>query len=491
MLTTILIALSLLLVYIAQQTRKRRNFPPGPFPWPLVGNQSYVHMLSRKLGGQHYAFLELCKRYGSNIISLRLGGNDVIVVSDSKLIQQVFNKEEYDGRPWNEFTKIRNFGKKKGITLNDGPEWKELRGWTVRNLKNVGFARQKMRELLRSELEIILEKLGEGGVRYVKHAIIPAVINVLWTLLTGDQLGNDTKLHQFNKLLERRAQLFDLSGGLLSSFPWLRYIMPDATGYNVLISLNNEIKNLLMATINEHKRQYHKGAEADLIDLFLYEMKREKTTKSETTLFSDDNLLLLMIDFFIAGTNNTTAALDFLFFHMVKYQDVQNKLHEEIDRVIGSNRLPNLEDKLNMPFTEAVIIECQRIWSIFPIIGPRRVLADTTLEGYTIPKNVIVLMNVFAHNMDPELYPDPESFKPERFMKDDAFQSDDNITTFGRGRRRCPGEALARSSIFLLFVGVMQKYRLLPVPGEESIKLDVTTGINVIPKPYKTLLVPR
>lgn len=86
-----------------------------------------------------------------------------------------------------------------------------------------------------------------------------------------------------------------------------------------------------------------------------------------------------------------------------------------------------------MPFTEAVLTECQRMWVVTPIIGPRRVLADTTLGGYTIRKNTTVLMNIFANNMDPKLYPDPTSFKPERFFKDSAYQSDDHVVTFGKG----------------------------------------------------------
>lgn len=86
-----------------------------------------------------------------------------------------------------------------------------------------------------------------------------------------------------------------------------------------------------------------------------------------------------------------------------------------------------------MPFTEAVLTECQRMWVVTPIIGPRRVLADTTLGGYTIRKDTIVLINIFANNMDPKLYPDPTLFKPERFIKGDAYQLDDNVLTFGKG----------------------------------------------------------
>lgn len=488
--TSILFILTLFIIFIALQKQRKTNSPPGPFPWPFVGNQFYLKALSRKFGGQHHAFIELGKRYNSGIISLRLGGEDIIVAIDKEIIQEVLSREEFDGRPWNEFTKIRNMGLRKGITMNDGVEWKELRNWAVRNLKNVGFAKQKMETLLLDELVSVMEKLKQGDMHRIKFAIETAVINVLWKLLTGQQIFVNSKLEYFITLLERRAEAFEICGGVFTSFLWLRYIFPNVIGYDIIYSLNKELKSLIMSTIEEHKCRYKKGAEEDFIDLFLREMTTYEN-KTTVPLFTEDNLLVLLIDFFIAGINNTTSTLDFLFLHMIKYQGLQNKLHKEIDNVIGPERLPNLKDATNMPFTEAILTECQRMWVVTPIIGPRRVLADTTLGGYTIRKNTTVLMNIFANNMDPNLYPDPTSFKPERFIKEGVYQSDDKLITFGKGKRRCPGEALAKSAIFLLFVGVMQKYRLLPAPNEESVKLEITSGLTIAPKPYKAFLVPR
>lgn len=88
-----------------------------------------------------------------------------------------------------------------------------------------------------------------------------------------------------------------------------------------------------------------------------------------------------------------------------------------------------------MPFTEAVLCESQRIWLVTPVIGPRRVLDDTTLGGYTIPKNTTVLLNIFYNNMNPELFPDPTLFKPERHLdKQGAYKMDQNVILFGKGK---------------------------------------------------------
>ncbi|XP_039310857.1 probable cytochrome P450 305a1 isoform X1 [Solenopsis invicta] len=512
--TVALVILTILLITILLRQRLKR--PPGPFPWPFFGNRYYLQKLTRKYGGQHFAFKELSKMYKSGIISLRLGTSNVIVVSDSRLIHEICLSEKFDGRPWNEFIKLRNMGLRKGITMNDGPEWKELRMWTVRTLRSVGFARQTMMDLITEEMTLIMKRLADGGVQRIRPAFAPVVINVLWLLVTGRKPSDDlTRLQNFLDLLERRAQLFDMSGGILATFPWIRYVAPERSGYNVLVTLNNELKNFLMDTINEHKKRYVKGNEADFIDMFLQEMNKEeqedkvsvfsgagpvalsisrrRPENAALAIFSDDNLLVTLIDFFIAGTSTTTATLDILFLQMANHQDIQRKLHEEIDTVIGRHRLPQLEDRVKMFYTEAILTECQRLWLVTPVIGPRRVLENTILDGYEIPKNTTVLINVYSNNTDPEFFPDPNSFKPERHInKDGIYQiQHENVINFGKGRRRCPGEALAKSAIFLLFVGIMQKYRLLPVPGQNCINVEFNSGLTCTPKPYEMLIVSR
>lgn len=244
--TLILVMLTMLLVNVILRL-KTTKYPPGPFSLPFVGNQLCLRKLTRQLGTQHYAFLELCRQYNSDIITLRLGANDVVVVSSNQYIQEVLRRDEFSGRPWNEFVKIRNMGKKKGITMNDGEEWKELRAWSMRILKDVGFAKREMTLLLMDELILILGKLKDGGdVQQIRPMMAPAVINVLWSMVTGTRIHDDARFKYFANLLERRAQAFDMAGGIISAYPWLRYIAPNASGYNILVRLNDELRNFLM-----------------------------------------------------------------------------------------------------------------------------------------------------------------------------------------------------------------------------------------------------
>lgn len=95
----------------------------------------------------------------------------------------------------------------------------------------------------------------------------------------------------------------------------------------------------------------------------------------------------------------------------------------------------NFKSNRRMPFTEAILTECQRMWVVTPIIGPRRVLSDTTLDGYKILKNTTVLINIYSNNMDPENFPDPTSFKPERYINENGtYQPQESIILFGKGQ---------------------------------------------------------
>lgn len=89
-----------------------------------------------------------------------------------------------------------------------------------------------------------------------------------------------------------------------------------------------------------------------------------------------------------------------------------------------------------LPYTEAVITESQRLWPPFPIIGPRRCLRDTNLGGYKIPKDSTILLNMYSIHVDPEIYPDPHTFKPERFIKDGVYEPNASNFSFGKGTKR-------------------------------------------------------
>nr|XP_033340660.1 probable cytochrome P450 305a1 isoform X1 [Megalopta genalis]XP_033340661.1 probable cytochrome P450 305a1 isoform X2 [Megalopta genalis]XP_033340662.1 probable cytochrome P450 305a1 isoform X1 [Megalopta genalis] len=487
--TVILVLLIVIFMLFSTFTRlKMENHPPGPFSWPIIGNQFLLNQLCVKYGGLHLATIELCKQYRSDAITLYLGMNKMVVVSGVKLVTAVINRGEFEGRPFDEFIKIRTFGKKQGITMNDGPAWKELSSWMIHTLTDFGYGKRPMIDMITDELDAILENLKGGGVRTLKPIVAPATLNVLWQFTMGKHFNMGPRLEYFIDMMDRRSRMFDVTGGALSSFPWLRYVAPEASGYKLLVTLNDELKNFFMETLMEHKKNYVPGKVTDIIDKFMSEMMKNR---ADDTVYTEDQLMVILMDFFIAAFTTTATVLEFLFLYMIIHQDVQRKLQKEIDSAIPPDRLPDTADRLKLPYAEAIISETMRMWPVFPLIGPRRVLCDTELGNYRIPKETTILINNYSVNRDPELYPEPDKFKPERHIKNGAYEPDMNSIIFGKGRRKCPGAILAKTATFVIFVGVMQRFTLLPVPGKEPKSIEIIPGLAITPKPYDVLLVPR
>jgi len=190
---------------------------------------------------------------------------------------------------------------------------------------------------------------------------------------------------------------------------------------------------------------------------------------------------MVLQDFFIAGTDTTTTTITWGLLYLTKYTAIQKKLQQEIDKVIGRERTPAMSDLKLMPYTEAAIMEIQRIASILPLSVFRSTREDTTLDGYFIPKNTMIIPNLWLLHHDPVNFPDPEVFKPERFLtEDNKIKRIETLNPFGMGKRQCLGEGLARMEIFLYLTSLLQHFTFQKPEGKE-INLDYKFTIVLEP----------
>jgi cytochrome P450 len=123
---------------------------------------------------------------------------------------------------------------------------------------------------------------------------------------------------------------------------------------------------------------------------------------------------------------------------MILNPRVMKKSQEELDRVVGKDRLPDFSDKGNLPYVDAVIKEVFRWNPPFPINIPNKVMQDDVYRGYFIPAGATMIQNIWMVFRDPKIYPDPESFNPDRFLKDgkiDPLVLNPEDRVFGTGRR--------------------------------------------------------
>lgn len=489
LLCSLLITLILIIIQSLIKSRKRPdNFPPGPAFQPWVGNTVQLRSEARQVGGQHILFEKWSKDYKSDLIGLKLGGEYVVVVSSYELIKQVHLSEVFEGRPDNFFLRLRTMGTRKGITCTDGPIWYSHRNFTMKQMRNIGYGRTPMEEHIIQEgddLISFIDQLNESPI-WPGSFLATSVINVLWFMTTGQHLKRtDERLNTLLSLLNRRSKAFDICGGVMTQFPWLRFLAPDRTGYNLILELNKELNNFIMESINEHKVIFEKSErkkDSDLIYAYLKEMDEGSFDARES--FDESQLIMTILDFFIAGSQTTSNTLDLALMMLATKPEIQERAFNEIHKHLDSKEFPLLSYKTKFPYVNALIMEVQRFFHIVPISGPRRALWQTTLKDYNIPKNTTILMNLRSVLMDEAHWKDPQNFRPERFLDDkNTVLKDEYFIPFGQGRRRCPGDQLARSCLFSFLCNILQNYKI-EANSSSNISTTLCPGILLTPKPY-------
>nr|UUB32680.1 cytochrome P450 CYP305F1 [Dendroctonus valens] len=484
MLTEILlfvVCIILLLYYISND--RCQKFPPGP-PWrPFIGNGPELRKLAKEYGGQHLAFTELARRYDTEVVGLQLGKERVICVCSYATVRQVLTSDDYQGRPDNFFMKLRTMGTRKGITVTDGDLWKEQRAFLVSHLRALGFGTTLMEHMIKEEIKQTIT-LIEKNVEMVdlSATLAPSILNILWTLTSGKNVKGNNRIERLLQLLRQRTRAFDMSGGTLNNYPWLRFVAPEKSGYNLMKTINIEVRNLIMETINDHKKSWTDERCDDFIYSFLTEMKKREGKRS---YFSEEQLVMVCLDIFIAGSATTSNTIDTALLAMILYPEVQEKVHQSLDSAFKKDEDVSYCDKERVPYVNAVLLECQRFFPVVPVIGPRRVLRTTHLDEYLIPKETTVLLNLHSVHHDQNYWKDPAVFRPERFLDENSnLICQDRVLTFGLGKRRCLGDALARACLFLFFVEILRKYNI-EYTGSTKPTGKQTPGMIMSPEHYK------
>jgi cytochrome P450 len=197
---------------------------------------------------------------------------------------------------------------------------------------------------------------------------------------------------------------------------------------------------------------------------------------------------------YAGGADTTVSSISCFFLAMTLYPEVQRKAQEEIDLVVGTDRLPSFKDREKLPFVDAIFKEVLRWHPVAPMGVPHMTTEDDVFEGYVIPKGAVLLPNIWAFTHDPETFHEPMTFKPERFLGPTS-EPDPHTLVFGFGRRVCPGRVLADSSLYLSIAQSLAVFNISKTVDENGREVEPVVqflpGIISHPLPFKTSLEPR
>lgn len=236
--------------------------------------------------------------------------------------------------------------------------------------------------------------------------------------------------------------------------------------------------------VKKHTDKHEINNEENLIDQYLAAMKGEE---NESSLMNMQELLVVVMDLFVAGTETTSSTLRWAILYLAKYPEIQRRVQRELDEVIPRGTIVQYQDRVKLPYFEAVLSEVNRIASLVPLGVPHVASEDTQLEGYTIPKDAILLPHLECCHKDPKFWEKPDQFYPEHFLDAEGkFVSKDNLMPFSVGRRVCLGESLARVEVVVFLATLLQNFTFTAPKGEPlSTENDPEEFTLNSPKPYR------
>lgn len=261
--------------------------------------------------------------------------------------------------------------------------------------------------------------------------------------------------------------------------------------HNNIFKEMDAVKAFVAEEVKLHQASLDPSAPQDFIDCFLSKMQEEKDNPKSH--FHMTNLITSTFDLFIAGTETTSTTTRYGLLLLLKYPKIQEKVQEEIDRVVGRSRRPCVADRTQMPYTDAVVHEIQRFITLIPTSLPHAVTKDIHFRDYIIPKGTTVMPLLSTALYDSKEFPNPTEFNPGHFLNQNGtFRKSDFFIPFSAGKRICPGEGLARMEIFLLLTAILQNFTLKPVISPEELSITPTlSGTGNVPPYYQLCAIPR
>ncbi|KAI0753178.1 cytochrome P450 [Daedaleopsis nitida] len=468
--------------------------PPGPRSYiPVIGN-------ALDLATKHpwKRFRDWSVAYG-DVVYLEVLRHSVVILNSPKAAFDLLDARSaiYSDRP--DLTMVSVLDISWEIPLmRYGDRWREHRRLVHRYLnKNAAKLYEPIKLRKARQMLVLIRQQPEKWVDHINMAVGTVLLDLTYgnfneeTTLRYLQLGQETS-HAITEML--------LPGTLvMQNIPLLHRLPSWFPGASFTQKID-QWRKWMTTTVNEPfedvKAAIGRGeATSTFVTRMLEEISHLQGAEYNAAEITAKNCAASVHG---AGSDTIVAALMTFFLAMVLHPDTQKKAQDELMAVVGPDRLPEFSDRPSLPYIDAIFKECMRWIPVFPLGAFHATSEDDVYRGYHIPKGSIIFANQWAMLHDPEEYPDPESFNPDRFYEDGVINRtvrDPTTIAFGFGRRVCVGKHVADATFFISMASILHVYDILPQVDKNGRpmlpKVDVVSSLVSHPLPFDCRIIPR
>lgn len=487
----------LLFCYVWSHESRRKHLPkvpPGPFGIPLLGYLPFLGPLP------HTTFSKLANKYG-DIFSMYLGSEFVVVLNSYDIVKEAFLKqgEILSDRPLKNTFQIPTENHMGGIS---GKPRMMQRKFLDKYFKEQGMGTSTTEAQIMEEIQHFIKNLqklavGPQPISFIDSLGI-SVSNNTCVLVFGRRFDYNDK--RFLKIKHNEDELTHLYNNVHYFFfaPLLAKLLQKTIGGKIrrMKEIGKEFGRFCKEIITEHRQKPNEFQSMDYITTFINEQVNVSNSDlaSKENFFTDQYLIGNLHALYGGGSETVQLTVQWAIIYLLHHPEIQKRIHDELDKEIGRERLVSIKDRPKTPYLDAVIMEVERIASVIPINLPHSNNARaTTLGGYHIPKGAYVLANLWHIHHDPQLWKEPEIFNPERFLTSSGkVVRPNHLIPFSIGRTSCPGETLAKMELYLYLASMLQQFSFHPANKDSlpTLKPKIN-GLTLVTPHYSVILKPR
>nr|QBF58773.1 isoflavone synthase [Medicago truncatula] len=486
------------------KSKALRHLPNPPSPKPRLPFIGHLHLLDNPL--LHHTLIKLGKRYGP-LYTLYFGSMPTVVASTPdlfKLFLQTHEATSFNTRF--QTSAISRLTYDNSVAMVPfAPYWKFIRKLIMNDLLNATTV-NKLRPLRSREILKVLKVMANSAETQQPLDVTEELLKWTNSTISTMMLGEAEEVRDIARDVLKIFGEYSVTNFIwpLNKFKFGNYDKRTEEIFNKYDPIIEKVIKKRQEIVNKRKNGEIVDGEQNVVFLdTLLEFAQDETMEIKIT--KEQIKGLVVEDFFSAGTDSTAVSTEWTLSELINNPRVLKKAREEIDSVVGKDRLVDESDVQNLPYIKAIVKEAFRLHPPLPVVK-RKCTQECEIDGYVVPEGALILFNVWAVGRDPKYWVKPLEFRPERFIENvgegeaasiDLRGQHFTLLPFGSGRRMCPGVNLATAGMATMIASIIQCFDL-QVPGQHGeilngdyakVSMEERPGLTV-PRAHNLMCVP-